>query len=115
MAAERGDDGLWWADWDPRWSAKDYEWPTLESPTKPEIDAIRKTVVGLGGRANEEAHADRGFMMEQPNGNKGTKIRKQQARCECRRRALVTLVNVAEEPLKVCVICDSAHRWPVLA
>lgn len=100
--------------WNQRWSHKDYKWPVVDTPTTLEIDSVCRRVINEGGRSNEEAHADRGVMMEFPNGVAGTKIRKQQERCECRRRALVTLVDVPEEPLKVCVICDSAYLWPAL-
>lgn len=102
--------------WDEKWNHKDYEWPVTSAPDAAVVDQLRKTVVAEGGRANKEAHADRSVVMEFPNGAvPGTRIRKQVPRAECRRRAQVTLTNVADEPLKVCVVCDAVHLWPAAA
>lgn len=101
------------AEWNEAWSAPDYEWPVTSVPDTAVVERLGKEVVARGGRASKEAHADRGVVMDFPNGaNPGTRIRKQVMRAECRRRAQVTLTDVAEEPLKVCVICDAVHLWP---
>lgn len=98
--------------WDDAWSDENYEWPVTSVPDAAVVEQLGKTVVAHGGRANKEAHADRGVVMEFPNGATGQRLRKQVPRAECRRRAQVTLVDVAEEPLKVCVVCDAVHLWP---
>lgn len=99
--------------WNDEWSAPDYEWPVTSVPDVATVEHLGKTVVSRGGRAVKEAHADRSIVMDFPNNaNPGTRIRKQVTRAECRRRAQVTFVDVADEPLKVCVVCDSVHLWP---
>lgn len=99
--------------WNDEWSEPDYEWPVTSIPDTAVVEQLGKSIVAHGGRANKEAHADRGVVMEFPNGAvPGTRIRKQVPRAECRRRAQVTLADVADEPLKVCVVCDAVHLWP---
>ena len=101
------------AEWNDAWSEPDYEWPGTSIPDAAVVEQLGKTIVNRGGRANKEAHADRSIVMDFPNGAMpGTRIRKRVPRAECRRRAQVTLVDVAEEPLKVCVVCDAVHLWP---
>lgn len=100
-------------EWKDEWSEPDYEWPITAIPDASVVDAIGRGVVLHGGRADKEAHADRSIVMEFPNGAMpGTRIRKRVPRAECRRRAQVTMTDVAEEPLKVCVVCDAVHLWP---
>lgn len=104
------------AEWNEAWSAPDYEWPVTSVPDAAVVEQLGKTIVARGGRAGKEAHADRGVVMDFPNGAvPGTRIRKQVTRAECRRRAQVTLTDVADEPLKVCVVCDAVHLWPGVA
>lgn len=101
------------AEWNEEWSAPDYQWPLTAVPDADVVDSLGKRVVLDGGRAVKEAHADRGVVMDFPNGAiEGTRIRKQVPRSECRRRAQVVLADVAEEPLKVCVVCDAVYLWP---
>jgi len=100
-------------DWNEEWSDPNYEWPVTSVPDAGVVEELGKTVISRGGRAAKEAHADRSVVMEFPNGAvPGTRIRKQVPRAECRRRAQVTLTDVADEPLKVCVVCDAVHLWP---
>ena len=99
--------------WDNAWNHKDYEWPVTPVPDAAIVEQLGKTIIARGGRAVTEAHADRSVVMDFPNGAvPGTRVRKQVPRAECRRRAQVMLTDVAEEPLKVCVVCDAVHRWP---
>lgn len=86
-------------------------------PTADEINKLGKEVVLRGGRQIQEAHADRAVTMSFNNGAvPGTRIRKQIPRAECRRRAQVMLPQTdGDEPLRVCVVCDSVHRWPSAA
>lgn len=101
------------AEWKDEWSEPDYAWPVTLVPDASIVEQLGKLVVTNGGRASKEAHADRGVVMDFPNGAvPGTRIRKQVPRAECRRRAQVTLTDVAKEPLKVCVVCDAVHLWP---
>lgn len=102
--------------WNEDWSDEHYVWPTTHTADTAGIQWIAKTVIESGGRLAEEAHADRSVTMEFPNGAAPrTKIRKRVERCECRRRAVATIPDVADEPLKVCIICDAAHLWPRFA
>lgn len=98
--------------WNDDWSHEDYVWPITSVPVAAVVEDLGKAVVARGGRANKEAHADRSIVMDFPNGATGTRLRKHVPRAECRRRAQVTLPDVAEEPLKVCVVCDAVHLWP---
>lgn len=112
--------------WDDAWNDKNYEWPVTAVPDAAVVERLGKTVVARGGRAMKEAHADRGVVMEFPNGAvPGTKIRKQVPRAECRRRAQVmapvapdtepapdTPPRENSDPLKVCVVCDAVYLWP---
>lgn len=101
------------AEWNAAWSHPDYAWPVTSVPDATVVELLGERVVNGGGRASKEAHADRGVVMDFPNGAvPGTRIRKQVPRAECRRRAQVTLTDVAKEPLKVCVVCDAVHLWP---
>lgn len=103
-------------EWKEEWSAPDYQWPVTSIPDAAVVEQLGKTIVSSGGRAAKEAHADRGITMDFPNAAQpGTRIRKQVPRAECRRRAQVTMADVADEPLKVCVVCDAVHLWPRLA
>lgn len=99
--------------WDDAWSDKNYEWPVTAVPDAAVVERLGKTIVARGGRSMKEAHADRGVVMDFPNGAvPGTRVRKQVPRAECRRRAQVMITDVANEPLKVCVVCDAVHLWP---
>ena len=101
------------AKWKEEWSHKDYAWPVTAVPDTAVVEQLGKRIVALDGRAAKEAHADRGVVMDFPNGAvPGTRIRKQVPRAECRRRAQVVLTDVAKGPLKVCVVCDAVHLWP---
>ena len=99
--------------WDNDWSDPSYVWPVTSVTDAIVVEQLRKRVAATGGRAMNEAHADRGITMDFPNGViPGSRIRKQVPRAECRRRAQVMLPDVAKEPLKVCVVCDAVHLWP---
>lgn len=101
-------------DWKDEWSHENYEWPVTSVPDADIVDQLGKRVVGRGGRANKEAHADRSIVMDFPNDARPeTRLRKRVPRAECRRRAQITLTDVTKEPLKVCVVCDAVHLWPV--
>jgi len=103
-------------DWNDDWNAEDYEWPVVPAANPAVVEKLGKTVVARGGRAIKEGHADRGVMMDFPNAAApGTKIRKQVPRAECRRQAQVVLTDVADAPLKVCIVCDAMHLWPAVA
>jgi hypothetical protein len=101
------------AEWNEDWNDPSYAWPVTPVPDAAAVEQLGKRVVATGGRAVKEAHADRGITMDFPNAAaEGTRIRKQVPRAECRRRAQVTLIGVAKEPVKVCVVCDAVHLWP---
>lgn len=101
--------------WNPAWSAKSYEWPVTSTPDTAEVSDVSRGIIEDGGRALQEAHADRGITMTFPNAAvPNTMIRKSQSRAECRRRAMVVIPDVADSPLKVCVVCDAVHLWPVM-
>jgi hypothetical protein len=116
------------AEWNDEWSHKDYEWPVVPNPDAGVIEQLGKTVVTRGGRLLKEAHADRSITMDFPNGaSPGTRIRKQVTRAECRRRSQVMTPLAPDEepaadtpprensdPLKVCVVCDAVHLWPLV-
>lgn len=117
------------AEWKDEWSDRDYQWPVTSVPDSAVVDQLGKQVVGSGGRALKEAHADRGMTMDFPNGAvPGTRIRKQVPRTECRRQAQI-MVPVSPdfdpapdtpprenaEPLKVCAVCDAVSLWPRFA
>lgn len=100
-------------EWNDAWSIETYVWPVVPVPDAAIVEQLGKDVVRRGGRAAKEAHADRGITMDFPNGAvPGTRIRKQIPRSECRRRAMVTLTDVSDVPVKVCVVCDAVHLWP---
>lgn len=102
-------------DWNDDWNDPNYEWPVTSVPDAAVVEKLGKRVVLRGGRAIKEAHADRGVVMDFPNGPTGTRIRKQVPRAECRRRAQLTLPDAVDDPLKVCVVCDAVHLWPKAA
>lgn len=104
-------------EWNDAWSDPNYVWPVTSIPDADVVDQLGKRVVLRGGRAVKEAHADRSIVMDFPNGPAvgGTRIRKQVPRAECRRRAQVILPDVANDPLKVCIVCDAVHLWPTAA
>lgn len=100
--------------WNDDWNDPNYAWPVTSVPDAAVVEQLGKAVVARGGRAVKEAHADRSVVMDFPNGAApGTRIRKQVPRAECRRRAQITLPEVANDPLKVCVVCDAVHLWPL--
>lgn len=105
--------------WNDEWSDENYEWPVTDIPTTSVVERLGKQVIGQGGRAMKEAHADRSVVMSFPNeAQPGTRIRKQIPRAECRRRAQVILPALEGESdgaLKACVACDAMHLWPSLA
>lgn len=100
------------AEWKDEWSAIDYEWPVTAVPDASAVEHLGERIVATGGRAMKEPHADRGTMMDFPNGT--GRIRKQVPRAECRRRAQI-MVPPTDPPgsaLKVCVVCDAVYLWP---
>lgn len=99
------------APWKKEWSAASYVWPVISTADSIAVEKVGRQVISRGGRALKEAHADRGVVIDFPNGA-GTRVRKQVTRAECRRRAQVTLTDVAAAPVKVCVVCDAVHLWP---
>ncbi len=115
-------------EWKDEWSEEGYEWPVLAAPEPAVVDQLGKEVIAIGGRSIKEAHADRGVVMSfpvNPNFPKGTRIRKQVPRCECRRRALLMMPLSPDsapapdtpprdnsEPMKVCAVDDAVHMWP---
>src|SRR3954466_3757405 len=117
------------APWNEDWNHPDYAWPVTPIPSGETVDFVGKTVVASGGRALNEAHADRAVTMEFDNGAQvGGRIRKQVPRAECRRQSQImapvppdvdpapdTPPRGNAEPLKVCVVCDAAHLWPRFA
>lgn len=101
------------AKWNDAWNAPNYAWPVTPAPDTDIVEALGRRAAASGGRVVKEAHADRGIVMDFPNGAApGTRIRRQVPRCECRRRAQVVLPEVAEGPLKMCIVCDAGHLWP---
>ncbi len=99
--------------WNAAWSDENYEWPVTSTPEANVVDELGKRAVTRGGGVVKEAHADRGVVMDFPNrAVPGSRIRKQIPRTECRRRAQVTLTDVAKGPVKACIVCDAVNLWP---
>lgn len=109
--------------WDEAWNAKTYAWPVTPLPNTDVVHELGAWITSSGGHHLEEAHADRAVMIEAPNpAVPGTKVRKKVPRCECRRRALLTLPPVRrpgkranDGPIRVCAVCDAVPLWPQYA
>lgn len=94
------------------WKHPDYEWPVCDRPDPGAIQLISDAALGHGGRAIREPHADRYVTMKQPTADASAMVNRRVARCECRRKALVSVPTRAGDPITVCVICDNVNRWP---
>lgn len=91
-----------------------YEWPVVDAPSPGAVHRIMGDAEEQGGRGIRESHADRFVTMKQPSADGEQMVNRKVARCECRRRALVSLPTRAGDPIRVCVICDSVHHWPLV-
>jgi hypothetical protein len=64
------------AEWKEQWSDPSYAWPVTPVPDATVVEQLGKRVITSGGRAVKEAHADRGVVMDFPNGAApGTRVR----------------------------------------
>jgi hypothetical protein len=95
------------------WKHPDYEWPVCERPDPGAIQLISDAVVEDGGRALREPHADRYVTMQQPSADGEKMVNRRVSRCECRRKAQVSVPTRAGDPVTVCIICDNVNRWPL--
>lgn len=99
--------------WPDEYNDPDYEWPVAERPDPGAIQLISQAAVEQGGRAIREAHADRYVTMKQPSADGESMVNRRVARCECRRKAMISVPTRAGDPITVCIICDNVNRWPL--